>query len=610
MKTVYATQAEHSERLSRLERRQDDDSRMRSVWGNSSPFPSILSGTPQQGSYSLFGMLSYPDQKLNLDLGYNPAAEAFKNFDQDQHNNMLGSLHLDTDGEPRRGASRANSVRFDESALQGHFGHVSRSSSEFFPLRTGSGIGSHPMAERTLSHKSDGRQSSAGQSVQSVRTNSLGFETRHPSLAVGLPMIPLGPPPGLSILGPMPSIIRCWLDTRFTNESLLYAVVCTGSSSSLLDLRLASRLGLDEHFRHLRGEKKVRAQVYLPEATVQQSSSRSSSPAPQLPTLTVDFVVREMDVKGDSMQVFLGSDVLRARNADILFSQDRVTLFDDDRNKLAVPLVRPENPNMYRRLVTTNGFNLSSTRIEDVHSIEQGSISQLTRIEDTTQPNLDTNSHELLSNDDGDQTFSTSNSLRGLSLAKQAAIGDERKSSLSRAHDPDEVSILREPITRDADLSTHGNLPDASTRADPGSIWGSWRRDSTPLNARPDTSFSNIASNASHHRPGRGRGMKVLKPARSGTTPRSFSTTQTPADSDTALTKSMEFGQRRGSQVNLDSNQSAQRPHVPRRSLSGELKTPLQPLTNKPRSANPIGGASAFGWLNSSPEKRPSATAE
>ena len=49
MKAVSMTQAEHSERLARLERRQEDDARMKSVWGTSSPFPGILSGTPQQG---------------------------------------------------------------------------------------------------------------------------------------------------------------------------------------------------------------------------------------------------------------------------------------------------------------------------------------------------------------------------------------------------------------------------------------------------------------------------------------------------------------------------------------------------------------------------------
>ena len=51
MKSVYATQSEHSDRLARLERRQEEDTRMKSVWGTSSPFPSILGGTPQQGRH-------------------------------------------------------------------------------------------------------------------------------------------------------------------------------------------------------------------------------------------------------------------------------------------------------------------------------------------------------------------------------------------------------------------------------------------------------------------------------------------------------------------------------------------------------------------------------
>lgn len=50
---VQQTQADHAERLMRLERRQEDDARMKSVWGTSSPFPSVLSGTPQQGKNQL-----------------------------------------------------------------------------------------------------------------------------------------------------------------------------------------------------------------------------------------------------------------------------------------------------------------------------------------------------------------------------------------------------------------------------------------------------------------------------------------------------------------------------------------------------------------------------
>jgi hypothetical protein len=51
-------QAEHAERIARLERRQEDDARMKSVWGQTSPFPSVLSGTPQQGEiqFCLLGL--------------------------------------------------------------------------------------------------------------------------------------------------------------------------------------------------------------------------------------------------------------------------------------------------------------------------------------------------------------------------------------------------------------------------------------------------------------------------------------------------------------------------------------------------------------------------
>ena len=49
MKNVHATQAEHADRLMRLERRPEEDARTKSPWGSQSPFPSILNGTPQQG---------------------------------------------------------------------------------------------------------------------------------------------------------------------------------------------------------------------------------------------------------------------------------------------------------------------------------------------------------------------------------------------------------------------------------------------------------------------------------------------------------------------------------------------------------------------------------
>ena len=49
LKNVYSTQAEHADRLMRLEQRQDSDNRIKSPWGSQSPFHSTINGTPQHG---------------------------------------------------------------------------------------------------------------------------------------------------------------------------------------------------------------------------------------------------------------------------------------------------------------------------------------------------------------------------------------------------------------------------------------------------------------------------------------------------------------------------------------------------------------------------------
>ena len=49
MLRVQQNQAELSERLSRLERKHEEDSRLKNVWGTSSPFPAALGPPPQPG---------------------------------------------------------------------------------------------------------------------------------------------------------------------------------------------------------------------------------------------------------------------------------------------------------------------------------------------------------------------------------------------------------------------------------------------------------------------------------------------------------------------------------------------------------------------------------
>ena len=538
---------------------------------------------------------------------YNPAAEAFKNFDQEQNNStLLGSLHLDTEEEPRRGASRANSVRFDESALHGHFTQGSRSSSDFFLMRTGSGFGSHPMTERSSSHKSEGRQSSLGQPSHSARLNSLGLDTRQPGLGVATPT---GPPPGLFLLTALPSIIRCWLDTNFSNDSLLYAAVCTGSGKSTLGQSLVSRLGLQDQIAFRDKERKIKLQVYLPEATIQHSSARSSSPAPQLPVVTVDFTVNDIQGDADAIQIYLGSDILRLRNADILFSQDRLTLLDDARNKVAVPLVRPEKTALYQNLRTVHSM-LDQHKL-DPDSDWPGTYNNARSISKAQDSRLRVDTGH--SQQEGTPDFQTRRSSFDTyspitpSVSQPSAVGDGRGSTLSKMNDEGKPIMHSEDHAKESVSLANGTTPNTPTRTEASSIWGSWRRESGD-SARQELSFSNVASNPSYQRAGRGRGMKVLKPGRSATMSRSTPMAQTPTNSEPTSAQSCE-NDVRGIQ-NADYSADAQIVGPPGMPLSSETKLPFQHLTNKSRSANPIGGASAFGWLNSSQQKRSSATAE
>ncbi|KAK3063852.1 hypothetical protein LTR53_018738, partial [Teratosphaeriaceae sp. CCFEE 6253] len=115
------------------------------------------------------------------------------------------------------------------------------------------------------------------------------------------------------------------------------------------------------------GVRNVILPVFFPEAVPHPASSRSSSPAPQLPTLTVGFKVVDQAASHETkaIQIFIGSDVLRAHNADILFSSNSMTLFDDERNKLSIPLVRPEDEAAFKSLYVSTGSPLAAPQSDD-----------------------------------------------------------------------------------------------------------------------------------------------------------------------------------------------------------------------------------------------------
>ncbi|KAF2214006.1 hypothetical protein CERZMDRAFT_38467 [Cercospora zeae-maydis SCOH1-5] len=584
---VQQIQSDHAERIARLERKQDDDARMKSVWGNQSPFPSVLSGTPQHG----------PVQQ--------PPADRFASFD-DEANNLMTSLHLDAEEEPRSralgAASRANSVRFDESANQNHFSHSSRPSMDFFS-RTSSGLGGLQMNERSSSHKSEGRASSVHsmRSAASGRASSLNLDTtaygldsaRSPSEAPGLA-------PGLLLLGAVPAIIRCWMNTNFKHDALLYAAVCTGSYKSFLDLRLIQRLGFEDVIvAREEGYRTVELPIYFPEAVPHPASSRSSSPAPQLPSLRVDFRVIEQATPDDndkSIQIFIGSDVLRAHNADILFSSNSMTLYDDERSKLSIPLSRPENEAAFNSLHVTSrslpGAGLQASKTQAVVPERPPYLNGLGR---------------------GSSTASVSSAAAspppgkyrppGI-VAVEAGATDSIKSGTAGSDSDSRPGISARPSlamlntttdreTHPSDAGSTSTTTVKSTSATPA-IWSSWRRDgSSSAHAAPSShggalDWANAGKNRDLVYQRKDTGIKVLKPkTASRTSSKSRFFDEGRRISTTPLAA---VGHERLTRENTKEN-------------SGGLATPTTPGGGggsgggKTKASNPIGGASAFSWL-------------
>ncbi|KAH7038161.1 uncharacterized protein B0I36DRAFT_237911 [Microdochium trichocladiopsis] len=618
VKQLQAVQISHAERLARLEKRQADEASIKSVWN--SPFPSALSGTPQHGPIEM-----------------PPPDEIFDDFEE-QGQSLLGSLHLDTEDEPtRRGAaSRANSVRFDESALQGSsWAQNGRQSGDFGPVRPGSGMGSHGM-ERTFSHKSDGRHSSAGHSVHSVhshhsvasgRASSLGLDAtfttngREDESPVGMPE----PPASLFVLGSVPSIIRCWLTPNFAHDTLLHAVVCTGSQRSTIEYSLLRDLDLAEDIhRDLDGVQRIRLPVYLTEATSNaHSTSRGMSPAPQMPSIAVSFEVAGIEMPDSpdvrrSIRVFVGSEALREHSADILFSRNVMTLYSSDRGKLTVPFVRPDDYASFKTIrtlavsqerpklnATARPFVFSEPKQVDVtDTTTDGEQEDDFDVRDTRQP--------LTPPADGHiaQTQGVASTML------ENGAGED---SAERNH------LVPERDVQEREKSPDGSSGDGSRReVGSGGIWSSWRQSSNPSKMT-----SKDGAPLSGYQPaGRGRSMKILKPlkASNSTSARTGSSLEGSAAPAAPRTSGE---QSRKSQVGTEvaavsSNGGIIRPEAKR--VVSTVAFDTKPAVSAPAStresrassaaartsANPVGGASAFSWMTPGSSKRrtSAATAE
>jgi hypothetical protein len=481
----------------------------------------------------------------------------------------MGNMGLENEEEPRRGASRANSVRFDESAIHGYYDQVNRSTSEL-PLRTGSGMSSHSLTERSLSHRSDGRQSSSGHSHHSARTSSIGTDAaRLVGSGGGSPASSIMPPPGLFLLGPVPCIIRCWLTSTFSNDSLLYAAVCSGSYTSFLGSGLVEKLGFEDQVTVEDGFRVVKLPLYLPEASIHQTSSRTGSPAPQLPTVTIRFIVRGTNPDDKSIQIVIGSDVLRSQNADILFSQDKIIMADDDRNKVSVPLVRPENDCVFKSLSTGSDNPMEGSPNTD--EFDSGDTSSKRGL-GVIQP-LDSQPHEATV----------------VEIEQHGAEPSQhRLASAGDGHSEPDIQASKEQPQASTDHSSHHNHSHTTTKVENGGVWGSWRRET-----RADGSTVGMAKAS------RGRAMKVLRPSKSSSRGPSLSSSSTALPASDSAAPASSPAIETAAITSLATGGGPDLVH-PTPSRSTSYKSGDGPWPSKNRVSNPIGGASAFGWLNPS----------
>ena len=485
----------------------------------------------------------------------------------------MTSLSLDNQEESRRAAaSRANSVRFDESA-NNHYGATSRQSIDL-PTRTGSGLGSHPLSERSLSHRSDGRGSNIG---FGQRNNSFGLEqSRLLGSINNSPRVTGNPPPGFFVLGPFPAIVRCWLTANFSKESLLYTALCTGSYSSCIAHSLVVRLGYSDRIFEQDGGHKIKLTVYLTEAKVHYMSSRPDSPALHVPTITATFDISEAVPRDRSIQIILGSDVLREHGADILLSQDKVTLLDDDHNQLSVPLVRPEDESVYKNLTTSPGVDHDRilSRNGELPAAVQHQI-----------PGIIGRPGRL--NTDPVASSPTIASPSVLTSAAPSDTGETRRSEFP-AEGTARSSTEQARATDDSKSTTGSerSFPPPLSKSSSGVWAGSWRATSSQA---PTELPSTTKTASTYARAGTSRPMKVLRPSKPSST--------------ISISR------------NVSTSQSNGVENVPLRSGEAERKAsqPNTPIGDgKPAAtkANPIGSASAFGWLNSGQSKRTAANGE
>ena len=266
--------------------------------------------------------------------------------------------------------------------------------------------------------------------------------------------------------------------------------------------------------------------------------------------------------------------MLRAHNADILFSSNQLTLYDDDQSKVQIPLIRPEDDRTFKFIRMTSS------------DVDKLPVTEVLRPAPASE------------NGTNDSTADQPLAIPAKSNGPVVAPPSEDGSSIGRPS-LEQRSFLGMGATRmeGKDAVVEPNPASSGSRSGTSpAVWSNWRRDTEKPSILDWASVGKNPPQAASVR--KDTGMKVLRPLKAATRSLSSgsSTTQAHLSSHSPATtgqsRFFDEGKRRESAV----------PEL-KRSVSTEKSKDAKDsasLTAKPSSANPVGGASAFAWLNSS----------
>jgi hypothetical protein len=249
-------------------------------------------------------------------------------------------------------------------------------------------------------------------------------------------------------------------------------------------------------------------------------------------------------------------------------------IVDDERNKISIPLVRPENDSAFKALSTgpepcpTVCAEQDGQKETDPLQINGGQPSEAAEDQRGASPRQKSTAPNLTLRTSSD-SFGSHHKPRSAQFATD-----------SEDNSPDQPQLRS--TASDRSIS-------ASGQTEASGVWGSWRRDS---NTGKSDSTSHLSA---YQRPTRPRSMKVLKPTKSSSSSRQVSsTTNASSVQEAASSRTSDPGHRGRQSPSADSGESPETtPNHPKSAKSGD-----GPWASKPHSVNPIGGASAFGWLN------------